>query len=177
MKKLLVVVSVAAVAAIAGNVYQALPNAKPSKPIYVQRVEQLLNATNAGQWKQACDAAPTAAYSYDDFISMAIGYGATKLSDLPTLCEKVFQVSLTQADGKTPIGLTWKIVYWSEDDGKATPSTDKLVIVQIKWDGPGEKVRTITFHASLARIPWEGGKAKCKGKPCPELRWYVLGAD
>lgn len=172
MKKLIAVGAVA-VASLAANVWHALPDAQPSKPAYVQRVEQLLTSTNVGQWKQACDAAPTAAYSYGDFVNMAIGYGATQLADLARLCEKVLQVSLTQADGKTPLGLTWKVVYWSDDDGKATPVTDRLVIVEMKWGGAGQKARTVTFHVSLARIPWEGGK--CKGKPC--LRWYVLGSS
>ena len=176
MKKALAVAVAALTASLAVNAYQAAPSGQPSKPIYVQRVVQLLEAANTGQWKQACDAAPTAVYSYENFVMIALQYGADDYADLKGICEKVVQIGLTKADGKTPVGLTWEIVYWDADDGKASPTTPKTVLVRLKWNGPGQKEQTIRFQVVLARIQWEGPKAKCKGKPCPALRWYILGA-
>ncbi len=176
MKKIAAALGVALAASLAANGYLLAPDPKPGEPVYVQRVEQLLDATNAGQWKRACDAAPTAAYSYSDFAAYAIMFGVTNYKEAAVLCEKLLSSAATKLDGKTPVGLSYEIVWYTPDRPDEHPP-DRMVIVNLKWNG--EEMRTVVFHVQAARVPWEGGKAKCgaKKEPCPAMRWYVVGAD
>lgn len=173
LKSYAVVVTV--IAALLGSiaVYQELPSGAPSKPIYVQRVQQLLEDSNVGDWKGACDAAPTAAYSLNDFYSAALGAGVTSLKQLEPFCESMMRYALTKKDGKTPVGSDWKILYWTPED----VAGEKLVVVRLKWHS-NVPASTVVFHVSLWRVEWAKKSAKCgpKKDACPPLRWSVLGA-
>lgn len=173
MKKLAAALGVALAVSVGANAYQELPSGAPSKPIYVQRVVQLLEASNNGDWKGACDAAPTAAYSLNDYYGIALGEGITNIKQLGDLCLAVLKSSLTK-DGKTPVGLDWQVLYWSPEGQPG----EKLVIARLKWH-TGVPASTVVFHVAKWRLEWDAKKvARCGPKKvaCPALRWYILGA-
>lgn len=174
VKKLCAALAVACAALGSLAVYQELPNAAPSKPIYVDRVIQLLEASNAGQWKQACDAAPTAAYTLNDFYSAALGAGVTDIHQLAAFCVSMMKYALTKQDGKTPVGSDWKILWWTPED----VAGEKLVVVRLHWHS-NVPASTVVFHLAKWRLEWATKKpARCgeTKEPCAVLRWFVLGA-
>lgn len=172
MKKV-VLLAAALAASLSINVWNELPDPAPSKPIYVQRTIQLLEASNSGDWPKACDAGPTAAYSLQDFYAQALGAGVTNIKQLGDFCVSLLKYGLTKDDGKTPVGSDWQILWWSPED---TPG-EKLVVVRLHWHS-GVPASTVVFHLAKWRLEWGKKTAKCgKAKTaCPPLRWYILGA-
>lgn len=172
MKKTVAALAVALAASVGLNAYHQLPSGKPSTPVYAQRVVQLLEDSNRGDWAGACDAAPTAAYSYSDFTTLAVEYGIVNVSQIPKFCESLIRGAASK-DGKHPLGLTYEVLWYTPKDVKG----EKLVVVNLKWNG--QVARTVTFHMALIRLPWGKATARCgkDGKTaCAPLRWYVLGA-
>lgn len=180
MKALLAVAAAALAISVGANAWQAVPSGPPAKPIWQQRVEQLFDSINSGDWKQACDAAPTAGYGLGDFFQIALLTGARSYKDMEPICRRIMQAAGTKLDGKTPVGITYKILYAEPSGDRATPAnSERLVVVRLRWNMKNTPETTITFRVSLVRLMWGDKTAKCgpKQKPCTPLRWYVLSGS
>jgi len=175
MKKLVVALACLGLS-MATNAYQVLPDAKPARPVWAQKVADLLDAANRGDWKAACDVAPTGTAPYEEFTQFAILSGAQTKFQVERFCQNIIKGGSTDAKGR-PVGIRYHIEYFNSDDGKNTETSRKLVVAKVQFGENPEQ--TVVFQVELARIPWDTLSARC-GKPvqkCPPLRWYVLTAS
>lgn len=160
----------------AALIFVVIPGGKPTKPVYVQRVEALMHALERGDWKAACKVAPTATAEYSTFTYYAQIAGVSTPAQLEKFCERVMKAAVTDERGKLR-SLTWRVDYWTSEE-KATAQT---VILELRI-GSDRNV-TYTLSMGLTRTPWvEKATAKCDDGSghkvaCPPVRWYVLKAS
>lgn len=176
MKKIAAVLGAALAVSVGANAYQVAPQGGPSKPVYVQRVQELLDAANKGDWAAACAVAPTGTVAYSDFTEILGLYMAQTEFQVERICQQIVKGGSTGPDGKT-LGVTYTIDWWQPDTGGAVETTHRTVVATVRFgDKPAE---TFVFDVELARIPWRPLTAKCgKAKQkCPQLRWYVIQAS